>query len=368
MFRILVINVGSTSLKLGVFTDEKPLFKETLNCGGKESKKTEEMNEQLLHYRQVIDKILSSHGEIENKFDLIVSRGGLTRPLKSGAYLINEAMCRDLRTGRYGRHPSNLGPLLAHEIAFRMGIQAIIFDSPVTDEMEPIARISGLKGIDRKAGFHVLSQKAAGRKAARELKTTYENLSLVIAHLGGGITICAHQQGKIIDGTHGLSEGPFTPQRTGGLPLEAVIELSFSGRFATKGELEAHLFGNGGLISYLGTYDIPEIEAKIRSGDKEADLILRAMCYQIGKEIGAMAAVLKGRVDAIVLTGNMCHSSFIVDEVKCYIDFLAPVFVFPGDDELENLALGGLAVLRSGDFSSINFFTLLDVDFYLTKK
>lgn len=353
MFRILVINVGSTSIKIGAFTDEKPLFKETVDCGGKESKKTKEMNEQLLYYRKVIDQILLSHGEIENKFDLIVSRGGLTRPLKSGAYLINEAMCRDLRTGRYGFHPSNFGPLLAHEIASRMGIQAIIFDSPVTDEMEPIARVSGLKGIERRAGFHVLSQKAAGRKSARELGTIYENLNLVIAHLGGGITICAHQQGKIIDGTHGLSEGPFTPQRTGALPLEAVIELSFSGRFSTKEELEAYLLGNGGLISYLGTYDIPEIEAQIRSGDKEADLILRAMCYQIGKEIGAMAAVLRGRVDAIVLTGNMCHSSFIVNEIKSYIDFLAPVFVFPGDDELENLALGGLEVLKSRDFSSI---------------
>ena len=397
MFRILVINVGSTSLKIGVFTDEKPLFKETVDCGvnpvrnssgalnpalrggapygaepgiivksnpaaeqwdiisngAKEPKKLEEINEQLLYYRKVIDKILSSHGEIENKFDLIVSRGGLTRPLKSGAYLINEAMCRDLRMGRYGFHPSNLGPLLAHEIASRMGIRAIIFDSPVTDEMEPLARISGLKGIDRKAGVHVLSQKAAGRKAARELRAPYENLNLVIAHLGGGITICAHQKGRIIDGTHGLSEGPFTPRRTGALPLEAVIELSFSGRFGTKGELEAYLLGNGGLISYLGTYDIPEIETKIRSGDKEADLTLRAMCYQIGKEIGAMAAVLKGRVDGIVLTGNITYSSFIVNEIKSYIDFLAPIYVFPGDDEVENLALVGLEVLKSGDFSSI---------------
>jgi butyrate kinase len=353
MFRILGINVGSTSLKVGAFTDEKPLFKETVDCGGKESKKTKEMNEQLLYYRKVIDQILLTHGEIGNRFDLIVSRGGLTRPLKSGAYLINEAMCRDLRTGRYGFHPSNLGPLLAHEIASRMDSRAIIFDSPVTDEMEPIARVSGLKGIERRAGFHVLSQKAAGRKAARELRTTYENLNLIIAHMGGGITICAHQKGRIIDGTHGLSEGPFTPQRTGALPLEAVIELSFSGRFATKEELETHLFANGGLISYLGTYDISEIEKKIRSGDKEAELILRAMCYQIGKEIGAMAAVLRGRVDAIVLTGNMSYSSFIVNEIKSYIDFLAPIYVFSGDDELENLALGGLEVLKSGDISSI---------------
>jgi len=219
--------------------------------------------------------------------------------------------------------------------------------------MEPIARIPGLKGIKRRAGFHVLSQKAAGRKAARELGTTYENLNLIIAHSGGGITICVHRKGWIIDGTHGLSEGPFTPYRTGALPLEAVIDLSFSGRFETKGELEAYLLGNGGLISYLGTYDILEIEKKIRSGDKEADLTLRAMCYQIGKKIGEMAAVLRGRVDGIVLTENMSYSSFIVNEIKSYIDFLATVYAFPGDDELENLALGGFEVLKSGDFSSI---------------
>lgn len=385
MFRILVIDVGSTSLKIGLFTDEKPLFKETVdyrkrfvaNLTGTlgldmrvASKVSEEQRcstsegaripgeegqreEEFSHFLQWIGQILQRHGEAESRFDLIVSRGGLTRPLRSGAYLIDEAMCRELRVGRYGWHPSNLGPLLAYEIGSRGRVPAIVFDSPVSDEMEAVARVSGLKGIERRAAFHVLSQKAAGRKAARALGNDYEDINLIIAHLGGGITVCAHRKGRIIDGNHGLSEGLFTPQRAGGLPVEAVVELCFSGRFETKERLKACLFNRGGVISYLGTHDIPEIEARIRSGDQEAELVLRAMCYQIGKEMGAMAAVLKGRVDGIVLTGNMAYSSFLVKEIEPFITFLAPVYVFPGDDELENLASGGLEVLKGGNFSSV---------------
>lgn len=345
MFRIFAINVGSTSIKLGVFQDETPVFKETVGTGGGEGG--------LSHYQKILDEVVDRYVSVGEKFDLIVSRGGLTRPLESGAYLINEAMCRDLREARYGWHPSNWGPLLAYEMAQRMGICAVVFDTPVVDEMEPVARISGLKEIERGAAFHVLSQKAAGRKAARQLDTSYESLNLVIAHLGGGISICAHRRGRMIDGTHGLSEGPFTPQRSGALPLEGVIELCFSGLFRGKKEVMAYLTRNGGLVSYLGTYEIPEVEARIRSGDKEAELILRAMCYQVAKEIGAMAVVLRAKPDAIVLTGNLCHSEFIVNEVKSYVESLAPVLVFPGEDELEALALGGLEVLRSGAFSSL---------------
>jgi butyrate kinase len=349
MYKILVINVGSTSIKLGLFLDEAPGFRETVGTGGI----TKGVKEGLSFYRQILDEFLNRYVSPGDRFDLIVSRGGLTRPLSSGAYLVNEAMCRDLREVRYGWHPSNLGPLLAYEMGLRMGVRAIVFDSPVTDEMEPIARISGLKEIERKAAFHVLNQKAAGRKAARQFSTSYERMNLVIAHLGGGISISAHREGRMIDGTHGLSEGPFTPQRSGALPLEGVIELCFSGRFKGREELMAYLIGKGGLVSYLGTYEIPEIEARIRSEDQEAELVVRAMCYQVSKEIGAMAVVLRGKPDAVVLTGNLCHSEFIVDEIKSYVRSLAPVVVFPGEDELENLALGGLEVLRSGTLSSL---------------
>jgi butyrate kinase len=351
-FYILTINIGSTSVKTGLFANREPLFKETMDYKGEKFSQLKGMDERLSFLHRLVREILVRHNQSGRKLDLIVSRGGVTRPLESGAYLINEAMCRDLREARYGWHPTNLGPLLAHQMGEERGVQAVIFDSPVTDEMEPIARISGLREIERKAAFHVLNQKSAARKAAKRFKKGYEEMNMIVAHLGGGITICAHRKGKIIDGTHGISEGPFTPQRSGALPLKSIIELCFSGRFKRE-ELEARLMGHGGLVSYLGTHNIKEIEERIKGGDKEAHLIIQAMCYQIVKDIGAMATVLKGNVDTIVFTGNLCYSELILEEIKLNVSFLAPVVVFPGDDELENLASGGLGILKSKDSSDI---------------
>jgi butyrate kinase len=352
-FRILTINVGSTSTKVGLFADETPLFKETVNHTKDELSQSASMREMLSFRQRVIDRVLAGHPESEQLFDLIVSRGGLTHPLKSGPYLITDAMCQDLSEATYGWHPTNVGPLIANQIGKeRGGVPAIISDSPVTDEMEPIAKISGLKEVVRKAAFHVLNQKSAARKAAGRFGKAYEAMNFIVCHLGGGITICAHRQGRIIDGTHGLSEGPFTPQRSGSLPWESVIDLSFSGRF-TKDELKNHFLSHGGLVSYLGTHDIKEIERKIKEGDKEAYIIIQAMCYQASKDIGAMASVLKGKIDAVVLTGNLCYSTLIVNEITSAIGFLAPLDVVPGEDELENLALNGLEVLRSKGLSAI---------------
>ncbi|MBW1614314.1 MAG: butyrate kinase [Deltaproteobacteria bacterium] len=325
-FLILTINIGSTSTKLGLFADEMPLFKETVNHKKQELSQLRNMTERQSFRRQVIDRILAKHPENGKTIDLIVSRGGLTHPLNSGPYLINDAMCQDLSEANYGWHPSNLGPLIAHQMGEEMEVPAIIFDSPVTDEMEQIARISGLKEFERKAAFHVLNQKSAAKKAARKFGKSYENMAFIVCHLGGGITICAHRKGRIIDGGHGLNEGPFTPQRTGSLPLKDVIELCFSGRF-TKDELEEHLMSHGGIVSYLETHDMKQIEENIKDGDKEAHLIIRAMCYQISKDIGAMASVLRGKIDAIVLTGNLCYSTLIVDEIKSNIDFLAGLLI-----------------------------------------
>lgn len=345
---ILVINIGSTSTKLGLFADEIPVFKETLDHKEEDLSSLDGVHARLSFHKEVIDKTLAAGSEDGITLDLIVSRGGASRPLKSGPYLITDAMCNDLQNSRYGWHPTNLGPLIARRIGEERGVPAIIFDSPMTDEMERVARISGLNGIERKAGFHVLNQKSAAKKAARKLGKAYEDLNLVVGHLGGGITICAHRKGRMIDGTHGLNEGPFTPQRPGSLPLKDIMDLSFSARFKKREDLEAYLMGQGGLVSYLGTYNMKEIGARIREGDKEAHLITQAMCYQIAKEIGAMASVLKGEVAAIVLTGNLCYSSLIVEEIRPYVDFIAPIVIFSGDDELENLAMGGLEVLRSG--------------------
>jgi len=348
MHLILVINIGSTSTKAGLFSDEDVLFKETIDHTAKDLAQLHGYDAWLRFHRDTLEKISERHKQRFDRLDLVVSRGGLTKPVEGGAYLINDAMLHDLRSGQYGWHPCNVGPAIAYEVAKRLGTKAIIYDSPVADQMDPLARISGLKEIERKSAFHVLSQKSAARKAARELGVAYEQSNFIVAHLGGGITICAHKKGRIIDGTHGLSEGPFTPQRTGALPLQEFMNLCFSGQF-TKEELSRKLFGEGGVHSYLGTHDIAAVEQNAKKGDEKALLVLRTMAYQISKDICAMAAVLAGRVDSIVLTGNLCNAQTVVNEIGSRVDFLAHFLVYPGEDELENLALGGMNFLRQGE-------------------
>jgi len=348
MQRILVINIGSTSTKVGLFSDENILSKETIDHAVKDLAQLHGYDAWLRFHQAMVEKFFKSHKGRLERFHLVVSRGGLTKPVETGAYLINDAMLRDLRSGQYGWHPCNVGPAIAYEIAKRLEVKAIIYDSPVADEMEPLARVSGLKGIERKSAFHVLSQKSAARKAAEELGIHYEQGHFIVSHLGGGITICAHKKGRIIDGTHGLSEGPFTPQRTGALPLQEFMNLCFSGQF-TQEELSRKLFGQGGVYSYLGAHDIAAVEQNAKKGDEKALLILKTMAYQISKDICAMAAVLAGRVDSIVLTGNLCNARTVVNEIRSRVDFLAHFLVYPGEDELENLALGGMNILRQGE-------------------
>jgi len=254
-------------------------------------------------------------------------------------------MCDDLISGKYDRHPANLGPAICFSLSRKMHVPAIIVDSPSADEFEPMARLSGIPEIRRRSGCHVLSQKAAARKAARDLGRDYVDMNLIVGHLGGGISIGAHKKGRIIDATHAIEEGPFTPQRSGGLPVLSLIELCFSGDY-NKDQLLRRLVGNGGLTAYLGTNDAIAIEEKISRGEKNCKEIYRAMAYQISKEIGAMSAVLKGRVDVIVLTGGLSHSRLLTEWVREMVEFIAPVKVFPGEDEMQALADGGLRFLR----------------------
>ncbi|MBW1702058.1 MAG: butyrate kinase, partial [Deltaproteobacteria bacterium] len=306
MYRILVINIGSISTKLGLFLDQTSLFRETIEHSSEDLIDLQGYDKRLRFHQDVVENVLVTKKDDLEPLALVVSRGGLTRPVQGGAYYINDAMLRDLRSGDYGWHPCNIGPGIAYSIAERYGVKAVIYDSPVSDELIQLARFSGLRGIERGAAFHVLSQKSAGRKAARELGVPYEEGNFVVAHLGGGITIGAHERGCIIDGTHGLNEGPFTPQRTGALPLQDFLKLCFSGKH-TEEELSRTLFSQGGIHSYLGTHDIKYIEQRAGNGDEEAILLLKAMGYQISKEICSMAAVLEGRIDGIVLTGNLCR-------------------------------------------------------------
>ncbi len=340
----LVINPGSTSTKLGVYRGQEELFRETIMYSSEELRWMS-VEEELQLRREGVERSLQTHGVSKGELDLIVSRGGLCRPIEGGIYRVNEAMCEDLRAARYGRHPSNLGPIIAREMADEVGAEAIVVDPPTVDELEPVARISGLKEIERRSALHVLNQRAAARRAASRLARAYEDLNLIVAHLGGGITIGAHRRGKIVDGTHGLSEGPFTPERAGSLPTLELLDLALSGRY-TPEELRKKLVGEGGLLSYLGTRDALEVERRMARGDEEARLVFEAMAYQISKEIGAMATVLEGEVDGIVITGDLARSEPLVRMIRQRVSFLAPLFVFPGEEELLSLLEAGLRAWR----------------------
>ncbi len=342
---LLVINVGSTSTKVGWFSGRDHAILETVRYSSEDLASYKSIKEQLPRREEDILEFLKRNGIGLEGIDMIVSRGGLGKPAPAGAYMIDERMRTDLLEGKYGMHPSALGPAMALDIAKKYGIPAIVIDPPSTDEFHPLARISGLPEIERKSAFHALNQKIAARRLAREMGKNYDELNLVVAHLGGGITIGAHQKGRVIDCTHGLSEGPFTPERAGSLPTIDLLNLAFSGKFGKK-EIQSRLVGQGGLMAYLSTTDGQKIGSMINAGDERAKLIYEAMAYQIAKDIGAMSVVLKGAIDGIILTGGLAHSEMLTDWIKEWVLFLAPVFVYPGEDELSALAEGGLRVLR----------------------
>jgi butyrate kinase len=342
---ILAINVGSTSTKVAFYRDSERLVQESIPYSAAELSRYEGLGDQLSLREEGLRKFIEKNAIDMSKVDLVISRGGLGRPGPAGAFSINEAMCDDLLQGRYGKHPSALGPAMALGLARKYRMPAVVIDPPSTDEFQPLARLSGLPEIERKSALHALNQKAAARKAAGQLSKRYEDVNFVVAHLGGGITIGAHCKGLVIDCTHGLNEGPFTPERAGGLPTQDLLELAQSGRVSPK-DLSKRLVGQGGLAAYLGTTNAVEVEAAVKKGDAKAELIYRAMAYQIAKDIGAMAAVLAGEVDGVVLTGGLAHSEMLTGWVRQRTAFIAPVFVFPGEDEMEAMAAGALRILR----------------------
>lgn len=348
MYSVLTINIGSTSTKVGLFRGDTPLFEETRNHEASDLSPFQTFVDQYPFREKIIEQILQEKGVRLEDIDLIVSRGGGTKPLSSGAYRINQAMCDDLLSGRYDKHPANLGPVISFRLANRIDRPAIIFDSPVSDEFEPLARYSGLPEIQRRSGFHVLSQKAVARKVAEEIGKGYEEANLIVAHLGGGISIGAHREGRIIDASHAIEEGPFTPERSGSLPIIEVAKLCFSGQYS-QAQLQKKFAGQGGLTGYLGTHDARLIEKRISEGDKDSLLVYQAMAYQISKEIGAMATVLNGEVDAIVLTGGLTQSQMLTGWIAERVGFIAPVMVFPGEGEMKALAEGGLRFLQGDE-------------------
>jgi len=344
-YRLLVINVGSTSTKVGLFEGEKPTILDTIRYSSAALASYPSLRAQLPHREDDLLNFFKANGIDLKTIDMIVSRGGLGKPAPAGAYRIDDAMCQDMMEGRYGKHPSALGPVMSLNISRRYGMPAIVIDPPSTDELHPIARISGIPEIERKSAFHALNQKIAARRLALKRGKKYEGMNLVVAHLGGGITIGAHQNGKVIDCTHGLGEGPLTPERAGALPTTDLLDLVFSEKF-DKNNIQGRLVGQGGLFAYLGTTDVKKIEGMIRAGDEKAKLIFKAMAYQVAKDIGAMSVVLKGQIDGVILTGGLAHSEMLTEWIKEWVQFLSPIFVYAGEDEMSALADGGLRVMR----------------------
>ena len=345
--KILVINPGSTSTKMAVYYDEKPILLRNITHTADELAPFDAITEQQDFRRQlVLDELRQA--DIPLEFDAVIGRGGLVKPISGGVYEINQQMIDDTLHGCVmHNHACNLGCLIAHEIAQMMpGCRSFIADPGVVDELSPLARISGSPLMPRICIWHALNQRAIARRYARGIGKEYEDLNLIICHLGGGISVAAHEHGRAIDTNNALDgEGPFSPERAGSLPAADLIRLCFSGKYNEK-QLLKRIAGKAGLNAHLGTNNMREILQRIQQGDQHAELIVDAMIYHIAKNIAAEAAVLCGKVDAILLTGGMAHSDYIVSRLRRRIDFLAPVYTFPGEDEMEALALNALAVLR----------------------
>jgi len=346
MHKLLVINPGSTSTKIAVYQGSQPIFVQVLRHSGEELARYERIYDQYQFRKKAVLEALAEAGIQVAELDAVVGRGGLLRPIPGGTYSVNEAMLADLRVGISGEHASNLGGLLAHEIAHTHAIPAYIVDPVVVDELEEVARLSGLPGIQRVSIFHALNQKAIARRAAADLGQEYEGSNFVVAHLGGGISVGAHAHGRVIDVNNAFEwRGAVSPERTGGLPVLALAELCLSGKYSEP-EVRRMLVGNGGLMAYLGTNDGVEVGRRIAAGEQWALLVYRAMAYQIAKEIGSAATVLRGQVDAIVLTGGLAYDQeYLVPWIKEKVAYIAPVMVYPGEDELSALAEGALRVL-----------------------
>ena len=345
-FRILTINPGSTSTKIALFENENRVFEEVLRHRPEEISRFKGTLDQYQWRKDVVLKALKRHGVDLGILDAVVGRGGLLPPLESGTYRVNQEMLDYLRNpNRERTHPSDLGAMIAYEIASPLGIPAFIVDPVSVDEFDPLARISGLPEIERKSLSHALNLKAMARRAAKDLGREYHEVNLVVTHMGGGISVSAHRKGRMIDVNQALDgTGPFSPERAGGLPVGDVLRLAYSGKY-TYEQLFRRITKEGGLLAHLGTNDAREVERRIEAGDRKAALVYEAMAYQIAKEIGGMATTLKGDVDAVVLTGGLAHSKMLVGWIKERTEWIAPVLVYPGEDELLSMAQGALRVL-----------------------
>lgn len=340
---VLVINPGSTSTKISVFNlNGKEVKNEVIRHDPNEIAKFVKVIDQHELRAKSLEKFLSENNISENDFAFVVGRGGFLKPIQSGTWVVNDKMIEDLRIAARGEHASNLGAIIAYDIAKNVGIKAYIVDPIVVDELEDVARLTGFPEIERTSVFHALNQKATARKAAQALGVEYDKGSFIVAHLGGGTTVGAHKNGKVIDVNNGIyGEGPMTPERSGAVPAEDIVNMCYSGKYE-KSVMLKKLHGKGGIFAHLGTSDIREVVKKAKEGNIKFKLVLDAMLYQVSKEIGAMSAVLNGKVDAIVITGGLAFEPYVTDSIKAKVEFIARVMVFPGEDEMEALFSGSM--------------------------
>lgn len=344
-YRVLVVNPGSTSTKIAVYDGKECILMENIIHNRQELQTFARVTDQFPYRWQVIREVLETRGIPLSSLQAVVGRGGLLRPLAGGTYEVNEAMLADLHAGVQGEHPSNLGGIIAHGISKEYGIPAFVVDPVAVDEMEDVCRISGLKEIQRRSLGHALNVRRVARLAAGKLEKELVATNLILAHLGGGVSVYAQRRGRLVDVDNSNHEGPFSPERAGGLSTTDLIELCYSGKY-TREEMLAKVLRQGGVYSYLGTTDMKEVESRVEQGDEEARLVLEAFVLQVAKSIGAMATVLEGDVDAVVLTGGVAYSQKITRMVKKRVAFIAPVLVYPGEEEMVALAEGALRVLE----------------------
>jgi len=346
-YNILVINPGAGSTRVALYKDASPVFEENIKHSPDELLKFPKIIDQYQFRKDKIMDLLKSKNTDLKSLNAVVGRGGPFRPLTSGTYLVNDKLINDIKSSNYQtEHPSLLGVMIAKETADSLGIPAYFVDPVSVDEFWDQSRFSGLKDIKRKALSHALNVRMVAKLTAKKMNKLYDKCNFVIVHLGTGITVAAHLQGKQVDSSNANEDGPFSPQRTGALPTMPLVQMCFSGKFKLD-DMKKKIQREGGLLSYLGTDDIPTVEKRIAEGDKEADAVYNAMIYQVAKEVGAYAVVLKGKIDAIIITGGIAHSKNFVAQLKDWIGFLAPqVYVYPGEGEMEGLAQGVLRVLN----------------------
>lgn len=352
-YRILVINPGSTSTKIAVFEEENEIFSRTLRHDSEELKKLGSIVDQLDYRKQIVVDALKEHGCRLEDFAAIACRGGLVRQIPSGTYRVNDRLVEDSRAGVSGQHASNLGALIGHELELQSGVPAYIVDPPVVNELSDRARYSGHPLIERVCVFHALNQKAVARRYARETARKYEDLNLLVCHMGGGISVGAHVKGKVLDTEDAVGgEGPFSPERAGSLPVNGIIDLCFR-EDMTRDDVKRMMTRGGGLLAYTGTNNMIDLVDAAANGDAKIREALDAFYYQVAKEIASMSVAMEGRVDQILMTGGIANNEAVTGAIAGMVDWIAPVTVYPGEDELLALTQGVLRVLHGEEKASI---------------